>query len=233
MSIMRNMKNENEAVPKKAIKRLQIIQAAFKLFTENGFYATGVDLIMRQAGVSKRTMYIYFPTKNDLIVAVLEFYRINYERGLKDLLARNDLSNREKILAIFDDAANWFGDAQFHGCLAVNAMGEFAGKDPAIEQACHVFKAWELGVFDKLTDDLQVNNPKDLAYELLVLLEGIGAIAQVLKQPCPIDLRQMVNRLLDSHQALTVAVWPLPVEQTTLNKLIPGQPMPPIVFQSP
>jgi AcrR family transcriptional regulator len=124
------MTNEIEAVPKKSIKRLQIIQAAFKLFTENGFYATGVDLIMRQANVSKRTMYIYFPTKNDLIVAVLEFYRANYEQGLTDLLARNDLSNREKIIAIFEDAGNWFENRQFHGCLAVNAMGEFSGKDP-------------------------------------------------------------------------------------------------------
>ena len=191
------MKNENEAVPKKAIKRLQIIQAAFKLFTENGFYATGVDLIMRQAGVSKRTMYIYFPTKNDLIVAVLEFYRINYERGLKDLLARNDLSNREKILAIFEDAGNWFANKQFHGCLAVNAMGEFYGKDPAIENACRVFKTWELDVFRELTKELPVMYPNDLAFKLLVLLEGMGAIAQVMKQPCPIDIKQMVNDLLD------------------------------------
>ena len=193
------MTNEIEAVPKKSIKRLQIIQAAFKLFTENGFYATGVDLIMRQANVSKRTMYIYFPTKNDLIVAVLEFYRANYEQGLTDLLARNDLSNREKILAIFEDAGNWFENRQFHGCLAVNAMGEFSGKDPKIENACRDFKTWELDVFRKLTKELPVMYPNDLAFKLLVLLEGMGAIAQVMKQPCPIDIKQMVNDLMDFH----------------------------------
>ena len=196
---MQAMTNEIEAVPKKSIKRLQIIQAAFKLFTENGFYATGVDLIMRQANVSKRTMYIYFPTKNDLIVAVLEFYRANYEQGLTDLLARNDLSNREKIIAIFEDAGNWFENRQFHGCLAINAMGEFSGKDPKIENACRVFKTWELDVFRKLTKGLPVMYPNDLAFKLLVLLEGMGAIAQVMKQPCPIDIKQMVNDLMDFH----------------------------------
>ena len=196
---MRTMTNEIEAVPKKSIKRLQIIQAAFKLFTENGFYATGVDLIMRQANVSKRTMYIYFPTKNDLIVAVMEFYRANYEQGLTDLLARNDLSNREKIIAIFEDAGNWFENRQFHGCLAVNAMGEFSGKDPKIENACRDFKTWELDVFRKLTKGLPVMYPNDLAFKLLVLLEGMGAIAQVMKQPCPIDIKQMVNDLMDCH----------------------------------
>jgi len=193
------MTNEIEAVPKKSIKRLQIIQAAFKLFTENGFYATGVDLIMRQANVSKRTMYIYFPTKNDLIVAVLEFYRANYDQDLTDLLARNDLSSREKIIAIFEDAGNWFENRQFHGCLAVNAMGEFSGKDPKIENACRDFKTWELDVFRKLTKGLPVMYPNDLAFKLLVLLEGMGAIAQVMKQPCPIDIKQMVNDLMDCH----------------------------------
>jgi AcrR family transcriptional regulator len=193
------MTNEIEAVPKKSIKRLQIIRTAFKLFTENGFYATGVDLIMRQASVSKRTMYIYFPTKNDLIVAVLEFYRANYEQGLTELLVRNDLSNREKIIAIFEDAGNWFENRQFHGCLAVNAMGEFSGKDHKIENACLVFKTWELDVFRKLTKELPVMYPNDLAFKLLVLLEGMGAIAQVMKQPCPIDIKQMVNDLMDGH----------------------------------
>ena len=193
------MNDETQASRRKATKRMQIVQAAFKLFTENGFYATGVDLIMQQSKVSKRTMYIYFPTKNELIAAVLEHYRAEYERKLSGLLARDDLSSREKILAIFEDAERWFGNVHFHGCLAVNAMGEFDGKDPAIETACRVFKAWELGVFQALTKDLSVQYPEDLAFKLLVLLEGLGAIAQVMKQPCPVDIKQMVVNLMDCH----------------------------------
>ena len=56
-------------------KRDQMVEAAYNLFRENGFYATGVDLIMRTANVSKRTLYKYFPSKNDLIVAVLDYPR--------------------------------------------------------------------------------------------------------------------------------------------------------------
>lgn len=193
------MNAEALALPEKVTKRMQVIEAAFKLFSENGFHATGVDLIMRQANVSKRTMYIYFPTKNDLIVAVLEFYRVNCERSLSDLLARNDISSREKILAIFEDAGKWFGNPCFHGCLAVNAMGEFADKDPAIENACREFKTWELEVFRKLTQGFPVKPQEDLAFKLLVLLEGLGAIAQVLRQPCPVDIKQLVNDLIDSN----------------------------------
>lgn len=193
------MNNEIAAIPEKITKRMQIINAAFKLFTENGFYATGVELIMRQANVSKRTMYVYFPTKNDLIVAVLAFYRMQYESSLNGYLASNDLSSREKILAIFEEAGRWFGNSTFHGCLAVNAMGEFAGKDAAIESACRAFKAWELDVFSQLTKDLPVQFPEDLAFKLLVLLEGLGAIAHVITAPCPIDIKKMVNDLLDFY----------------------------------
>ena len=46
-------------------KKRQIVEAAFNLFKARGFYATGVDLIMQTANVSKRTLYKYFPTKND------------------------------------------------------------------------------------------------------------------------------------------------------------------------
>ena len=192
------MNHKTSPLQDKQSKRTQIILAAFNLFKENGFYATGVDLIMRQANVSKRTMYIYFPTKNDLIVAVMAYYRTNYERNLRDLLARDDLNSREKILAIFEQAGSWFNDPQFHGCLAVNAMGEFAGKDVKIENACQEFKTWELSVFQNLTQDLPVMYPNDLAYKLLILLEGIGAIAKGLRQPCPINIKQMVNALIEA-----------------------------------
>jgi AcrR family transcriptional regulator len=193
------MTNETQQAPDKFGKRKQIVEAAFKLFKVNGFYATGVDLIMRQANVSKRTMYIYFPTKNELIVAVLEHYRNEYERNIAQLLARTDIDSRGKILAIFDGASRWFSDSEFHGCLAVNAMGEFAGKDSAIEQACQLFKAYELGVFRALTKDIPAQKPEELAYKLLVLLEGMCAIAQVLRQPCPVDIRQMINTLIDGE----------------------------------
>lgn len=208
--ITRNMTNETQQSPDKSGKRKQIVEAAFKLFKENGFYATGVDLIMRQANVSKRTMYIYFPTKKELIVAVLDHYRLDYERHVTQLLSSTDMDSREKILAIFDDAGHWFSDNQFRGCLAVNAMGEFAGKDTAIEQACRLFKVWELGVFRALAKDICLRKSEELAYKLLILLEGLGAIAQVLRQPCPVDIRQMVNTLIDGECLVETPYKPLP-----------------------
>ena len=199
-SAIKSMDMENNRAQLKKQKINIIVETAFNLFKKNGFYATGVDLIMREAGVSKRTLYKYFHTKNELIVAVLEYYQTSYQEHLDDLLAEViSATAREKILLIFDDANSWFDDINFHGCLAVNAMGEFSGKDQAIEIACINFKHWEIDVFSGLTKQLDVDKPIELAYKLFVILEGMSSIAQVTKGNCPVDMRIMAEQLIDSH----------------------------------
>jgi AcrR family transcriptional regulator len=180
-------------------KKQQIVTAAFLLFKENGFYATGVDLIMRTAGVSKRTLYKYFPTKNDLIVATLEHYRSIYKEHIHTLLNHQDMNSREKLLALFDDATDWFNDTNFHGCLAVNAMGEFSGKNQMIENSCIGFKRWEIDVLYQLTKEIDKQNPVELAHKLFVLLEGMAAIAQVTKGTYPVAMTKMANEIIDLH----------------------------------
>jgi AcrR family transcriptional regulator len=53
-------------------KRGQIASAARKLFLEQGYAATSMDALAAEAGVSKQTLYVYFPTKLDLLRAILE-----------------------------------------------------------------------------------------------------------------------------------------------------------------
>ncbi len=181
-------------------KQQTIVETAYKLFKNNGFYATGVDFIMREAGVSKRTLYKYFPTKNDLIIAVLEHYRSIYRQHLDELLDHQQLSASDKIGRLFQDAMHWFGDVNFHGCLAVNAMGEFADKHRKIEDTCLEFKQWEIGVLIELCHQLQVSEPEQLAYKLFVLLEGMSAIAQVNKALCPVDMVKVAEEIILQHQ---------------------------------
>jgi AcrR family transcriptional regulator len=193
------MIKKNDKTAPESQKRRQIVEAAFKLFKARGFYATGVDLIMQTASVSKRTLYKYFPTKNDLIVAVLDYYRTTYAEHLNQILHQKDNSSREKILAIFEDAKQWFEDINFHGCLAVNAMGEFSDKDQAIENSCIRFKRWEIEVLQTLSKDIDSKQPDELAYKLFVLLEGMSSIAQVTKGTCPVDMTAMVNEIIEKH----------------------------------
>lgn len=61
----------NASQRRAAAKRRQIIDAATELFFENGFAGSSMDAVVARAGVSKQTAYRYFPSKTDLLAAVL------------------------------------------------------------------------------------------------------------------------------------------------------------------
>ena len=52
--------------------RTRILQTAFQLFHEQGFHATGIATILRQAGVNAGSLYHFFPSKDALLIGVLE-----------------------------------------------------------------------------------------------------------------------------------------------------------------
>ena len=80
-------------------------------------------------------------------------------------------------------------------------MGEFSGKDQAIEDSCIRFKRWEIEVLQTLTKDIDSKQPDELAYKLFVLLEGMSSIAQVTKEACPVDMTVMANEIIERHIA--------------------------------
>ena len=177
-------------------KKEQIIHTAFDLFSVNGFYATGVDRIMATAGVSKRTLYKYFPTKNDLIVAVMDFYRDGFKQKMRAILGQRELSPEEKIRDIFSWVLTQFDNPSFHGCLVISAMGEFDGKDEDIVCSCQSFKKWELGMFYKLAQEFGARDLDALSYTLFVLFEGLLSAAQVMGKEPPVDILALVQKTL-------------------------------------
>lgn len=52
--------------------RRRILESAYKLFYREGFQRTGVDEVAEAAGITKRTLYNHYPSKDDLIAGVLE-----------------------------------------------------------------------------------------------------------------------------------------------------------------
>ena len=53
-------------------RREHLVATAVDLFSEHGFHATGIDAILAKAGVSKKTLYRHFRSKDELLVAVLD-----------------------------------------------------------------------------------------------------------------------------------------------------------------
>src|SRR3979411_3412340 len=86
----------------------RILAAADRLFYAQGIRAVGVDTVAAEAGVSKRTLYNHYPSKDDLIAAYLTA-RFRH-------IAPSDAPAREQILGIFDYLERRFAEGRFRGC---------------------------------------------------------------------------------------------------------------------
>lgn len=79
-------------------KRDQILDGAWRVFVDQGFDAASMNSICKEAGVSKGTLYVYFQSKEDLFVALVENKRNSFFDGLADRLAEA-ASTEEALLA--------------------------------------------------------------------------------------------------------------------------------------
>src|SRR6266516_4360877 len=86
----------------------RILAAADKLFYAQGIRAVGVDTVAAEAGVSKRTLYHHYPSKDALIAA--------YLTARFKQLAPSDAPAREQILCNFDRPAPLIADASSLRC---------------------------------------------------------------------------------------------------------------------
>src|SRR5437762_13061560 len=96
--------------------RERILKTADRLFYRRGIRAVGVDTIAAEIGISKRTLYNYFPSKDALIVAYLS-------RRLRPTESA-DVPPAEQILGDFDRLERAFARPGFRGCPFVNAVAE-------------------------------------------------------------------------------------------------------------
>ena len=160
-------------------RREHLIDTAISLFLCNGYHATGIDTILDKAGVSKKTLYHHFRSKDELILAALKKYDGIFRNNFMRTVEARSEQPYERLLAIFDVAGDWFSQNNFYGCLYINAIGEFSGPDTAIRQVCMEFKALLCRFIEDLCRELPVAEPLTLAQELALLLEGAIVTAQV------------------------------------------------------
>ncbi|WCO67635.1 TetR/AcrR family transcriptional regulator [Iamia majanohamensis] len=112
-------------------KREDVLEAADHCFYEHGIAATGVDAIAEAAGVSKRTLYNHFPSKDDLLEHYLSWREERWRRRLDEALDGVE-DPVDRILVYFDVYfASLEGDA-FRGCAFINAAAELPDDSPGL-----------------------------------------------------------------------------------------------------
>jgi AcrR family transcriptional regulator len=163
------------AASAKPTMKERILATADKLFYLQGIRAVGVDTIAAEIGISKRTLYNHFPSKDALIAAYLE-RRFVQPRP-------SDKPPAEQILATFDSLERRFASKDFRGCPFVNAVAEIGVDAPSVRRTAVKFKESRRLWFRDLLTQLGVASADALATQLALLVDG--SIAQDLVRNDP------------------------------------------------
>jgi AcrR family transcriptional regulator len=153
----------------------RILETADRLFYLRGIRAVGVDTIAAEIGISKRTLYNHFPSKDELIRAYLA------RRFTKS--PASDKPPVEQILGTFDRLERGFAAKGFRGCPFVNAVAELGAEDQSVKKIAIAFKESRRLWFRDLLKQLDVADAEGLATQLTLLVDG--SIAQNLVRHDP------------------------------------------------
>ena len=125
--------------------RNDLIRSGLELLTQNGFLATGVDAIVKNANVPKGSFYYYFKSKEDYAQTVLNAYDSFFEHKLKKHLHESSCTPMVRLENFINDACEGIKKYNFtRGCLVGNMMQESPGLPQSfIKVLQNILESWQ------------------------------------------------------------------------------------------
>lgn len=153
-------------------KARAILVAATELFYARGIHAVGVEAVAERAGVTKKTLYDRFGSKERLVVAYLTERDRQWRAYLDERLAAAGAEPAARLAAVFDAAAEWTAERGGKGCVMINAHAEISDPDHPAYPVIIGQKRAMLELFRGVADDAGAGDPATLAADLMLLHEG-------------------------------------------------------------
>ncbi|BCW66832.1 TetR family transcriptional regulator [Arthrobacter sp. NicSoilB4] len=159
--------------------RRNVLEVATRLFYQRGIRAVGMDTVVKESGVGNATVYRQFPTKDALATAYVQGRADAWFERMRQA-AEEYPAPRDKLIAVFEVLAGDTAGASYRGCPMLNTNTEFPdGQHPAHLAAIghkRQVREW----FRTIAVDADVQDPDQLADELLIVLNGAYATGAVL-----------------------------------------------------
>jgi AcrR family transcriptional regulator len=167
-----------------ASTRDRIVSAANKLFYSEGIRGVSVDAVAAKAGVTKRTLYYHFRSKDDLVASYLAGRDQPNLALFRQWFEEADGALPAKVEQIFRNLARSARHPKWKGCGFLRTSAELANLPghPAIKiGAAHKkkFEAWLREVFEQAG----IADPLQLARQVLLLLDGSFAVVLLHRDP--------------------------------------------------
>jgi AcrR family transcriptional regulator len=177
----------------------RIAGLAAEQFHEHGITATGVETLSRAAGISKRTLYQRFGSKDGLIVAAYDSLDLPvFQMFTAPVEAQTD-NPREQLDGFFTRLEQLVRSPQFRGCPFTNAAAELADPHHPAHKVVRRHKERIRRWLRARAKAAGVTDPDQLSRELMLVFAGVQAQALIEHSARPArDARVLARALIDS-----------------------------------
>lgn len=186
---MEMMKHQSEPAER-------VLNTADELFYRQGYSATGINQIIKEAGVARASFYQHFPSKRDLAIAYIQRRHEQWFRLLRDRLDQ-ETDPKQRLLTIFDFLETWLPESDYRGCAFLNMASEFPVLGTDIHDVVSRHKLEMRSLIRDLTSKLRSDAVESTADTIHVLFEGAIVEAQVMRDTWPVQAaKKGVERML-------------------------------------
>lgn len=191
--------------PPETTTRERIIAAASKLFYSDGIRGVSVDAVAANAGVTKRTLYYHFSSKDDLVAAYLDARDQPNIALFKRWFDETDGALPAKVQAIFLHLARSARHPKWKGCGFLRTSAELANMPghPAIKIGIAHKKRFEDWLRTRFEAE-GIGSGSQLARQIVLLLDGSFAVVLLQRDPSYMETAG------EAARSLTQAALPAP-----------------------
>lgn len=163
--------------------RQQILETASELFYHKGIQHVGINEVIAASGVAKRTLYRWFPSKDLLIEAVMNYRAAQWIRWFETAVSERGNTPKERLLSTFDVLREWYASPNFRGCPFINAVLEIADASHKAHQVSIDLRESIRQIIMQLATEAGVKNPDFFSRQYLLLIGGASLMATIEQSP--------------------------------------------------
>lgn len=163
--------------------RQQILETASELFYQKGIQHVGINEVIAESGVAKRTLYRWFPSKDLLIEEVMKYRAAQWIRWFETAVSERGNTAKERLLSTFDVLRDWYASPNFRGCPFINAVLEIADASHKAHQVSIDLRESIRQIIMQLAAEAGIKNPDFFSRQYLLLIGGASLMATIEQSP--------------------------------------------------
>lgn len=175
--------------------RTRILEAALELVIQQGFGSTSIDNVIEKVGITKGAFFYHFKTKQDLAMALVEYFAQRDDVHLEDARARSEKLSRDPrqqlliFVGLFEEAFENLVEP-YPGCLFASFIMQGQLFDDSVKGVIseQILK-WREYLGGKIRETMQQHKPKlavdveALADMFTTVMEGAFIMSKSLNEP--------------------------------------------------